>query len=234
MNDPSIEQCGVANPGAAVADPASRRSFLRLVGAGGAAALGTLVAACGDENEAPPPTAEGEFAPPDRDLDIINFALYLEYIEEQFYDSVNQSDAIDDGELSRIFRAFGSNEQGHARALEQLVHQLGGVPADRPRTNFRDAIDGGEQRILEVASQLENLGASAYLGQVPLIENITVREAALTIHSVEARHAAAINELAGNGFRSSEDLEGSIPHGPMAEPRSREEVLRIATDFVRV
>lgn len=234
MDDPSIEERGAAGPDVAVADAASRRSFLRLVGAGGAAALGTLVAACGEESEAPPPSAEGEFAPPDRDLDIINFALYLEYIAEQFYDAVNQSDAIDDGELSRLFRAFGSNEQGHARALEQLVQQLGGMPADRPRTNFRNAIDGGEQRILVVASQLENLGASAYLGQIPLIENVTVREAALTIHSVEARHAAAINELAGNGFRTGDELEGSIPDGALAEPTSREEVLRRVTNYVRV
>lgn len=234
LSDPSSEQPGIRVVRPPGDDPASRRRFIRLVSlAGGAVALSSLIAACG-ENDPAPPSAEGELAPADRDLTIVNYALFLEYLEEQFYDAINQSNAIEDRQLARLLRSVGANETQHARALEELASQLGGTPVDRPQTNFREVISGGEQSILETAAEIENLGASAYLGQAPLIKNPFLLEAALAIHSVEARHSAALNELAGFGFRTDQELRGSIPDGAFAEPRTEEEVLRVATDFVRV
>lgn len=214
-------------------DSASRRRFLALVGgAGGAMALSTLLSACGGEEEQEAPEDVGDPAQPNTDLDIVNYALYLEYLEEDFYKQV-----VDSGELRSEYqdlaRSIRQNETEHADALEAVVLQLGGSPVPRPKPKFEAVIEAGEQRILETAATVENLGASAYLGQATNIENNRILEAALNIHTVEARHAAALNEIAGNGFRGGGPLTGSIPDGAFAKPMTREEVLEAAAPFVR-
>ncbi|HEV2075795.1 MAG TPA: ferritin-like domain-containing protein [Thermoleophilaceae bacterium] len=231
-----IEQPEARLDGLDVAGPASRRRFLKLASiAGGAAAVSGFLLACGGsptgEDEAN--EEQGQLAPADRDLEIVNYALFLEYLEEQFYDEVRKSGEISDSRIRRLVELVYTNEAEHAEALEALATQLGGVPVDRPRTDFTKVLAGGQSKILTVAAEVENLGASAYLGQAALVSNDFVLEAALTVHTVEARHAAAFNELAGNGFRASKKLRGSVPHGAFAKPRSQEEVLRIATDFVK-
>jgi Ferritin-like domain len=216
---------------AALRDPASRRRFMALVGGtGAAAALATLVSACGGEEE-----PEDTRAPtrPDTDLDIANFALYLEYLEQDFYKQV-----VDSGQLRAEYETLAEqtrlNETEHVQALEGLVRQIGAAePVPRPVPNFDAVIEAGEQRILETAATLENLGAAAYLGQATNIENNLFLAAALNIHTVEARHAAAFNEIAGNDFVGGAPLNGSIPDGAFAKPMRREQVLEEAAAYVR-
>jgi hypothetical protein len=50
---------------------------------------------------------------------------------------------------------------------------------------------------------------------------------------VEARHAAALNELAGNGYTAGEPLVGSIPDGPFAQPMDMQEVLKEIQPFLK-
>jgi rubrerythrin len=213
-------------------DPASRRRFLALVGgAGAAAALTTLVSACGGETTQPSRDV-GASPQPNSDLEVANYALYLEYLEEDFYKRV-----VDSGQLRSEYQTLAKqirlNETEHAQALEALVEQLGGTPVPRPVPNFDAVIQAGEQRIIDTAATVENLGAAAYLGQATNIENNLVLEAALTIHTVEARHAAALNEIAGNGFRGGGPLTGSVPDGAFGEPMTREQVLAEAAPFVK-
>ena len=51
--------------------------------------------------------------------------------------------------------------------------------------------------MLRLAATIENGGAAAYLGQANRIRDKEVLAAALSIHSVEARHAATLNGLVG-------------------------------------
>lgn len=221
--------------------PASRRRFIELVGGVGATtALSILAAACGDSDEAgggDSVTAPGESeevvpaGEPGTDLEIIKYALFLEYFEETFYGQVLQSGQVKDTELRRLLGDVYHNEQEHSQALAALVRQLAGTPVPRPKTKFGPVIDAGEDKILETAALFENLGAAAYLGQADKIQNSRIFEAALSIHTVEARHAAALNEVAGIGFRAGK-LEGSVPDGAFAKPMTREEVLAKAAPFV--
>ena len=216
-------------------DPASRRRFLALVGAaGGGAALSTLLAACGSGAEGGG-AADEKVGPaePANDLEILNYALFLEYLEEDFYTQVVRSGALRP-EYDALARDVKGNEHEHVEVLESIVKQLGGTPVPRPKTRFRNTIAAGEQRILEVAAMLENLGAAAYLGQAANITNTRLLESALAIHTVEARHAAAFNEVAGNGFSSGKPLGGSVPTGAFAEPMTREDVVKTAAPFVAV
>lgn len=216
-------------------DPTSRKKFLRMVGGAGAAgAFATLVAACG-ERETPigitqsDPGTVSQFGP--GDSGIVNYALFLEYVEGEFYDRIVEGNVVKDRRLREVFKRVRSNEEEHLRALQQVAEQIG-RPISKPKTNFDKVFARGQDGILEFSATLENLGSSAYLGQAPRISDRMILASALSIHTVEARHAAMLNDLAGRGFVGNSSLKGSIPDGAFAKPRSMEEVLREAAPFI--
>jgi len=70
---------------------------------------------------------------------------------------------------------------------------------------------------------VENLGASAYLGQAGNIKSKEILAAALSIHTIEARHAAVFNTL----------LKMSpTPDGAFAKPTSMSQVLAAVKPFI--
>ncbi len=77
--------------------------------------------------------------------------------------------------------------------------------------------------MLELAGTVENLGAAAYLGQAANIKSPEVLAAALSIHSVEGRHAATLNTLLG---------ESITPDGAFAVPANAKIVLKSVEPFI--
>ena len=204
-------------------DPVSRRKFIALSGGGASAAF---LAACGSDNSATTTTAAaggGEAVIEEKfgkgDVGILNYALTLEYLETAFYADVVKSGLFKGSDLATI-RKFGSEEAEHVAALTAFVKKLGGKPASQPKTEFplRSA-----KSVLELAGTVENLGAAAYLGQAPHIKSPAVLAPALSIHSVEGRHAAALNTLLG---------EKITPDGAFAVPAGAAEVLKSVEPFI--
>jgi rubrerythrin len=165
------------------------------------------------------------------DLEIVNYALTLEYLEADFYKQVIESGAITDKAIVELAKEIGESEQEHVDALLATAKSLG-KPAAQPKTDFMSVLEGGPKMILQTAATVENLGAAAYLGQAARIQDEEILAAALSIHSVEARHAAALNELVGRGFTGNGQLEGSIPDGAFAKPMSMDEVLKEVQPFL--
>lgn len=124
------------------------------------------------------------------DIDILNYALTLEYLETEFY---NQAPSGLPGDAMMLAQEFGAHEQAHVDALTQTVTDLGGTPAELPMFTFPD-IDT-PAGFLALAQVLEDTGVSAYNGAAPQIESMEVLAAAGSIVQVEARHAAAIRLL---------------------------------------
>ena len=214
--------------------PTSRRGLFGGLAGGGAAAA--LLAACGKDNSkmsAPAAQTTNRSSSGQGDIDIVNYALTLEYLEAQFYADVIDSGVIKDAKVASLAKKFGETEQLHVDALTAAVKKLGGTPAAKPKASFQSVIDGGPQKILETAATVENLGAAAYLGQAAKIKNKDILAAALSIHSVEARHAAALNDLIGRGFQGGSPLSGSIPDGAFAKPMSMDEVLAQVKPFLQ-
>ena len=213
-------------------DPQSRGRFLKMVGGAGAAgALSLLIAACGGDDEEKSGSGGGSTTTTDAmsekagagDLEIANYALTLEYLEADFYAAVIESGQVTDKKIAELAKSIGANEQAHVAALKSMVEEMGGTPAAKPTTKFDDVLAGGPEMILSTAATVENLGAAAYLGQADKIKSMEVLAAALSIHSVEARHAAALNTLVGKTV---------VPDGAFAKPASKEEVLKQVQPFI--
>ena len=122
------------------------------------------------------------------DVDILNFALTLEYLEAKFYDEA-KSRAKPKGELKSLVSLLAEDEQQHVDALTATIKQLGGKPVAEPKFDFEYSGTGG---FLKLAQTFEDTGVSAYNGAAPMIESKEVLAAAGGIVQVEARHAAAI------------------------------------------
>ena len=233
------------------ADAASRKRFLRMAGAGAAGSLALLISACGSGDDTGGGSGNnsadtGTTSTPDAtatataeaggdnsgDLEIVNYALTLEYLEADFYAQVIESGLVKDKKLAEMAKAIGQHEADHVEALTQTVEKLGGTPAEKPETKFQEVLDGGLKMVLNTAATVENLGAAAYFGQAGKIKDKEILAAALAIHSVEARHAAALNHLVKRGFTGKGQLEGSIPDGAFAKAMSMDEVLEAVKPFI--
>jgi rubrerythrin len=206
-------------------DPVSRRKFIAL---GGGSAAAAFLVACGSDDSSTTTTVAGSMAGGDAvieeefgkgDVGILNYALTLEYLETAFYADVVKSGLFKGSDLATI-RKFGSEEAEHVTALTAFVKKLGGKPAPKPKTEFPLK---SAKSVLELAGTVENLGAAAYLGQAANIKGAEVLAAALSIHSVEGRHAAALNTLLG---------ESITPDGAFAVPAGAPEVLKSVEPFI--
>lgn len=162
-------------------------------------------------------------------LDVLNYALTLEHLEYAFYrDGLAAYDAsafAAAGYASNVFDYFAKirdDEKAHVDTLTQVITDLGGEPVAEGTYDFGHAdLDG----FIEVAKALENTGVSAYQGAArDLIGENDLLTAALTIHGVEARHAAYLNGLTG---------ESPFPDAfnPTLTP---DEVLAIAGPFIKM
>ncbi|AUV80900.1 hypothetical protein C2R22_03870 [Salinigranum rubrum] len=168
------------------------------------------------------------------DLDVLNYALTLEHLENAFYrdglaafsdDELMSADAL--SVFSEDLRAtvpgrlatVGEHEAAHVTALTDVVEQLGGTPVEEAEYDF-----GYEtpSEFLGVAQALENTGVAAYAGAAPTVQNDDIFAAAIGIHSVEARHASFLNEL---------NVSSPFPAG-VDEAMTMAEVREVAGQFI--
>jgi rubrerythrin len=125
------------------------------------------------------------------DVDILNFALTLEYLEAEFYTrAVAQVKGLSGDEM-KLAKELRDNEDEHVDALAATVKKLGGTPAKKPSLDFGAAF-ANRTSFLKTANTLEDAGVSAYNGAGPLIKSVDVLAAAGSIVQIEARHAALI------------------------------------------
>jgi Ferritin-like domain len=231
-------------------DDVERKKFLRMAGRkmGGAAAatgLAAFIAACGSSSSSSSSSAAGAAgasgatssnsagggtmsssttasatatASGSGDLAIVNYALTLEYLETQFYADVVKS-GLFKGKTLSVLKSFGAEEAQHVVALHKAAMSMG-QPAAKPMGKFplKDAAS-----VAKLAATVENLGAAAYLGQAPAIRSKEVLAAALSIHSIEARHAATLNTLL---------KQSPTPDGAFARPMSMAQVLTAVKPFI--
>lgn len=211
-----------------VRDDVDRKRFLKMAGSAAGASFGAFaLAACGSSSSsssssttAAAPTATTSSSSANTgDLAILNYALTLEYLETTFYEKVVASGFFN-GKVASLIKSFGAQEKTHVEALKGAVEKLGGTPAANPNGKF--PITSATQ-VAELAYTVENLGASAYLGQAAKIQSPEVLASALAIHTVEARHAATLGTLVKKSL---------TPDGAFAKPADMSTVLAAIKPFL--
>jgi rubrerythrin len=216
-------------------DPSDRKRFLKAVGGtAGASAFALFLAACGSDSKSSSSSSGSTTSTQQAtgggktgtemfgkgDLGILGYALTLEYLETQFYADAAKSGKLS-GKVLAVAKEFGGEESEHVKALQATIKKLGGTLPPKPVGKFPLK---NEQSILKLAATVENLGAAAYLGQAGNIQNKEVLAAALSIHSVEARHASVLNQVLGMDI---------TPDGAFAKPASAAEVLKSVKPFIQ-
>jgi len=160
-----------------------------------------------------PFVARAASMPGTKDLDILNFALTLEYLETEFY--VKHAKTVKlSSDVRAVAREFGEHESAHVDALIKAIRGAGGRPVRKPKFSFPA---GDEKSFLKLAYTVENTGVSAYNGAGPSLKNKDYLGAAGSIVQVEARHAAAIALLID---------ESPTPDGGFDKPLTTAQVLK--------
>ena len=154
------------------------------------------------------------------DIDILNFALTLEYLETDFYQSKGRAVGLS-GEARTLARTFGEEEAEHVAALTKAITGAGGKPVKKPTFSF-PATD--QASFLKLAYVLENVGVGAYNGAGPALVNKAYLAAAGSIVQVEARHAASIALLTDSMI---------TPNGAFDKPLSKKQVLAKAGPLIK-
>lgn len=194
-------------------EASSRRSFLK-----GAAAVGvgaTLVTATSSERAF---AAQQEIT----DLEILEYALVLEQLEATFY-----TKGLDAGLLSgrtlELVAPIQDHEKAHVDTVTQTIKQLGGDVPAKPQFTFPSGTFSSKKKFLTTAEKFEEVGVTAYHGQVANIQSPAILEAAAAIVGVESRHAAILSYLINDPNTLEDAFEDN---------RTMQEVLTIVDPFI--
>lgn len=136
----------------------------------------------------------------------LQFALTLEYLEDEFYDLALQSGVITDNRVESVYMKISQHEQSHVTYLMNGLNAAGITPVAKPTFDFtagglfdpfNTANPNAYIQLLALAQAFEDTGVRAYKGQATNLQGSPYLTAALQIHSVEARHASEIRRIRG-------------------------------------
>ncbi len=191
----------------------NRRAFFSSL-----SALGAATAAAGLLAYAPQAKAQAAPAPAGPSIvDVLNFALNLEYLEANLYISVSGEPPLStgygagapvtgipgplnlDAQTLATAQNLALDETHHIALLRELIFQLGSTPINSPAIDYSL---GGKMSIttqaqfLAVARQFTAVGNSAYAGgAMYLASNPFVLTGAAQILGTEAQHLGGVNVL---------------------------------------
>ncbi|MBC7903935.1 MAG: ferritin-like domain-containing protein [Gemmatimonadaceae bacterium] len=140
-------------------------------------------------------------------VEILNYALTLEYLEAEFYvNGLNAGNLIPNADARQVIQLISKHENAHVAFLKSAITAVGGTPVAKPTFDFTAGGGSGTgpfsnvftnfETFLNVAQTFEDTGVRAYKGRAAeLVGGGDYLTAALRIHSVEARHAARIRMM---------------------------------------
>ena len=162
------------------------------------------------------------------DLEVLNYALTLEHLEATFYREAVAKFSVADyaaaGFQSSVrdwVAMIAKDESDHVDFLTSAIKGAKGTPVAEAKYDFGYT---DLPSFLKTAAAIEGVGVAAYTGAAQYLQDSPdVLTAALSIHGVEARHAAYLNVLTGaNPFPDAVNA-----------PMTKDEVLKIAGPFIK-
>ncbi len=178
-------------------DNKSRRSFLKLIGVGGAMVfLPGVLTRC--NNNSSDITAPNTGSPlvidfSKGDVAVLQFAYALEQLEADFYTRVVDNFSGSDISASEqvVLGDIKNHEVIHRESLKTILGANGfSVTTTYGSLNFKS-----RAQVLAASRDFEDLGVAAYNGAAQYIADVNNLLVAGKIVSVEARHASTIRDL---------------------------------------
>ncbi|GEO21459.1 ferritin-like domain-containing protein [Cyclobacterium qasimii] len=178
-------------------------------------------------------------------IGVLNYALTLEHLEYRYYQMGLDAGVIEGADMA-IFEKIRDHELAHVNFLTEVVgNVLGGDPVMEPAFDFTA---GGNfspftdyPTFLALSQAFEDTGVRAYKGQAGnVMENDVVLTAALSIHSVEARHASMVRRLRTKKGHDSikgwitEGSNGTLPAATQAIYDGEENVMHGGVDVTQL
>jgi hypothetical protein len=195
----------------------TRMSFLRKSAlAGGAAVSGGALlstfapSALAAKGGGRPPASFGK-----GDVGILNYALTLEYLEAAFYNGATAANLSLGSQAAAFLKVVTADENAHVKFLKA---HLGSKAAKEPKFDFKGA-NTSPAMFMKTAQVLENTGVHAYSGQALNIKSAAYVKAAISILTIEARHASVI------GLLNDPTGAAIAPDGPFDTPLTAAKVL---------
>jgi hypothetical protein len=221
----SVDVDGAVREAADAVSGDSRLSFLKKAGLGAGALMGggAVLSAF-----APGAFAAGSGRPPASfgrgDVGVLNYALTLEYLEATFYAEAVANISFADSHLAALAKKIAADEKAHVAFLKSA---LGSHAVKKPKFNFGAAVMS-QSKFAATSQVLENTGVGAYFGQAFNITKTADLAAAVSILTVEARHAGAI------GYFNDPTAAAVSPSGAFDKPLTAAAVLSAAkgTGFI--
>jgi hypothetical protein len=136
--------------------------------------------------------ARGGIAKTKGDISILRFDLVLEYLQSGLYTEAERLGALQPKTLAWA-RVVGAHERAHAVAIKRL---LGSKAVKSPAFDFRGVTED-EQTFVKTAVAFEELTAAILKWQAVRLDSRAIVAAAVSLHSVETRHAAWIRHIVG-------------------------------------
>jgi hypothetical protein len=161
---------------------------------------------------------------PQQVVDVLNYALTLEYFEANFYKNANKAEGLIPARYRGLFREIGQHEAGHVALLNGV---LGSIAVKPPKIDFTAGgkypdVFSNFTTFSTLSSTIEDLGVAAFAGQMGNLIKTPVLQTALQIHSVEARHAASVRLIVGKSG-SDEAFD---------KPKTKTEILEAVKPFM--
>jgi Ferritin-like domain len=158
------------------------------------------------------------------DIDVLNFALTLEYLESTFYEQGNARNLLS-GQAKTYLATIQKDEETHVKLVMQTIIKLGGTPVAKPKVNL-DGVFASKDKYLTTSFTFENVGVGAYLGAAGYLKNPAILQAAASIFGIEARHAAIVANLLNM------PAEHGVYMGDFETPKTKAAVLAAAGPFL--
>lgn len=141
---------------------------------------------------------------PQQVVDVLNYALTLEYLEDEFYRRGLQASGLIPAAARPTFQLISDHEAAHVALLKSV---LGSRAVAKPTFDFTGGNGAGNgpfnpfsdyNIFLALSQGFEDTGVRAYKGQAAKLKDTPdVLTTALQIHSIEARHASQVRRMRG-------------------------------------
>jgi hypothetical protein len=217
INLDQVDVDGAIRESADAASGDTRLGFLKKAGVGGVALMsgGAVLSAL-----APSALANSSGRPPASfgkgDVGILNYALTLEYLEAAFYNGATAAKMTLTPQTEAFLKVVTADENAHVAFLKKA---LGKKAAKKPAFDFKGA-NTDPAMFMATAQVLENTGVHAYSGQALNIKTPAYVKAAISILTIEARHASVI------GLLNDPTGKEIAPNGPFDTPYTAAKVLK--------